>query len=193
MNNKYFPNSPQDLSYVMRIYEDEILTRKDWINESVEKMNNALNDSNSPTSIIILYAMSIINHAMVIVRILDKNGTSSRKREKERSKERARILHERNPGLPKPPKMLRDIRNDYEHFEEKIDQWATTSKTMSYVDLIVFKGGPLAISGVNEQDIFRRLEGNNLTFWNNKVNLQEVIDWVEEISEIVSENNRHRF
>ncbi len=102
MENNYFPNNAKELSRVMEIYEQEILNRREWINESVERYNESKDNSKRP-SVVINYAMSIINHAMVVVRMLDKKAVSSRKSDKERSKERAKILHERNPGIPDPP------------------------------------------------------------------------------------------
>lgn len=191
MENKFFPNETEELNRVMEIYEQEILNRKEWINESVKRYNEA-RDGNGGASIIINYAMSIINHAMVIVRILDKEAISSRKHDKKRSKERANILHERNPGLPDPPEKLRRIRNDYEHFEEKIDVWATSSKSNVYIDLGVISPGAVIYSEAKENEIFRQIEGYELTFWNNRVNLQEVIQWVSAVSDIVNEE-QHQF
>lgn len=120
---------------------------------------------------------------MVIVRILDTEATSSRKKDKGRAKERARILHERNPCLPGPPKTLRGIRNDFEHFEKRLDVWATSSNQHIYIDLNMGElEGFIQIPGMEDQDVFRHLQGHNLTFWNKSVNLKEVIHWVNETS-----------
>jgi len=140
-----------------------------------------LNKAQKPSSII-SYAMSIINHTMVIVRILDKEAISSKKKDKERSIERAKILHQRTPNLENPPHSLRIIRNDYEHFEERLDEWAVNSKSNNYIDLNVSNHGPI-VSGVEDRDIFRQLEGHNLTFWNNSVNLQETVTWANMVGE----------
>ncbi len=87
-----------------------------------------------------------------------------------------------------PPFKLRRIRNDYEHFEEKLDDWATNSKTNIYIDLNIVSPGINFFPGA-EDNVFRQLEGYNLTFWNNSVNLQEVIQWVSETSSLINENS----
>lgn len=134
MNYKFFPKNEDKLNFVMEIYEGEISNRRDWINESVIRLNEALSEQLSP-SIIIHYAMTIINHAMVVVRIIDREAISSKKSNKAKSKERAEILHNRNPGLPEPPVNLRKIRNDFEHFEERLDEWASAPNPNIHIDL----------------------------------------------------------
>ncbi|MFD2637680.1 hypothetical protein [Piscibacillus salipiscarius] len=184
MDNKYFPNNPNELDRIMRLYEQEIQIRKEWMNECVVQLQHAL--KNSTPSMVIHYATSVINQAMVIVRILDKDATSSRPKDKERSKERAKIIHDRNPELIEPPEMLRKIRNDYEHFEERMDDWATTSVSKNYVDLIVSDSESGGISGIEETDKFRQLTAGYLTFWNTEVDLQEVINWVGKVSRTIN-------
>jgi hypothetical protein len=54
--------------------------------------------------------------------------------------ERARILNERNPEFPEAPPALRDIRNDFEHFEARLDEWATSENPNAFIDLGYVKG-----------------------------------------------------
>lgn len=187
MNNKFFPNDDDKLSFVMKIYEEEIHNRNIWVKESAIKLNEALNRQ-QPASIVINYAMSIINHAMLVLRLVDIEASGAR--DKEKAQERAQILHLRNPGFLEPPESLRDIRNDYEHFEARLDKWATSNNPMTYIDLIV--GRPIFVSNANDQDIFRHFAGSKLMFWNKSVDLQEVVDWVEIMSTVITENNRKR-
>ncbi|MBU8773193.1 hypothetical protein [Cytobacillus oceanisediminis] len=187
MNNQFFPNDEEELNFVMRIYEGEINTRNDWIKENARLLNEA-----KSASIVINHAMAIINHAMLVLRLIDIEAVGARLKDKEKAIERATILNNRNQGIPKPPKTLRNIRNDYEHFEARLDKWATSSNPSMYIDLIV--GGEEFIFDNIPKDTFRKLEGSNLTFWNTKIDLQEVINWVEEVCKIINEsNNRARF
>lgn len=191
MTNVFFPNDAEKLSYVMRIYEEEINNRNDWIQENAIQLNEAMKSKSA--SIVINYAMSIINHAMLVLRLVDKEAIGARTwgNEKAKGMERAKILHERNPEFPEPPLSLRKIRNDFEHFEARIDEWATSPDPNVYIDLNV--GGGILIPSMKSQDTFRQLEGTNLTFWNDGVDLQEVVSWVDEMSSIVIKNNRERF
>lgn len=177
MRNDFFPNETDKLDYVMQVYENEIATRHEWIIENVEKLNKA--NLESSASITISYAMSIVNHAMLVLRLVDKKAVGAREFEKKKAKERAKILHERNPGLPTPPQSLRRIRNDYEHFESRLDEWATSANPSYFIDLNV--GNGISVTDANPKDELRSLVDTKLIFWNNSVDLQEIIDWVNEM------------
>ncbi|MBU9723063.1 MULTISPECIES: hypothetical protein [Bacillaceae] len=187
MSYQFFPNNQEKLNYVMRIYEEEINNRNDWIKENAEQLNSSFQTKSA--SVVINYAIGIINHAMLVVRLVDIEAIGSRN--KQRSKERAKLIHERNPGLPNPPSSLRLIRHDYEHFEERLDEWATQENPNTFVDLTV--GGGIMLPQQNTQDTFRQLEETTLKFWNHSIDLQEVVTWVDEMSCIVVKNNRERF
>ncbi|QHA90165.1 hypothetical protein [Bacillus sp. N1-1] len=186
MSNIFFPDDETELGKVMRIFEQEFEVRNNWIREASINFNQAL--SVKPSFNAFNHAISIINHAMVLVRIIDLDAIGSR--DVLRSKERAKILHERNPRMLPPPETLRNIRNDFEHLEERMDRWATSTYEKQYIDLAIGNGYLLRGS---EMDTFRKLEGTKLKFWNNEVDLQEVIDWVEETNRIIIDNNNKRF
>jgi hypothetical protein len=193
MNNIYFPNDERDLDFVMEIYESEIKNRRIWMKEVALQLNKIIKSEIPSPSIAIFYASSIVSQAMLILRLIDKEAISARKanNEKKKSKERAKIIHERNPDLPEAPNDLRRIRNNYEHFEAKLDEWATTPRPKSYIDLnMVIGTAPMIGGGFHEKDVFRSLENMNLKFWNREVNLQEVADWVNQVGQIIEENGK---
>ncbi len=54
------------------------------------------------------------------------------------------------------PEGLRDVRNGFEHFDERIDEWRATSANHNFVDTLV---GPLSsIGGVDRGDIARHFD-----------------------------------
>ncbi len=69
------------------------------------------------------------------------------------------------------------MRNHYEHFDEKVEDWWRNSKRHSKVDLNVMPqtaiGAPL-----DPIDVFRNFDPitKELWFWSERFNLQEVID-----------------
>lgn len=54
------------------------------------------------------------------------------------------------------PAGLREVRNGFEHFDERIDEWRTTSKRKNFVDTNIAPAG--AISGVDPGDIARNYD-----------------------------------
>jgi len=178
---KFFPE--EKLPQSMRIYEWEINNRYLWVKEHVINLYHALQKEDYRS--VINNSISIINHSMVILRLVDTDAIGARN--KERAKERAKILHERNPGFPEPPKELRTIRNAYEHFEERLDEWAANPESYDYIDLAV--GGNFHQTNTSS-NVFRYFEGTTLMFWENKINLLELADWVCAMRDEIVKNNR---
>lgn len=75
-------------------------------------------------------------------------------------------------------KNLVKVRNDLEHFDERIDEWVLGSKRHNFVDMNINDRGPLSIAGVDGRDFFRNLEGGALTFAGRNYNLDELYNLV---------------
>ncbi len=80
------------------------------------------------------------------------------------------------------PLASRVVRNHFDHFDEKVDEWWAKSQTHNYVD-----GGfgdmAAAISGIPPEEIFRsynRATGD-VVFWGQTYNLPQVVDEVNRI------------
>lgn len=74
---------------------------------------------------------------------------------------------------------LREVamRNRFEHFDEKMDEWWDQSTDHNYVDMN-FGDVETAISGVDEKDMFRNFDPatGDLIFWGERFNLQAIVD-----------------
>jgi len=73
------------------------------------------------------------------------------------------------------------MRNNFEHFDERIDRWWLTSKNMNFVDSNVMPEN--AISGIETGDIFRNYdpETTELVFWGQKINIASLVKEAERI------------
>lgn len=167
----------------MMVYELEIINRFFMIIESLNCWVIAHRAKN-PRGVM-THSISIINHAMLVLRLIDTEALGARN--KDRAKERARILWERNPGFLKPPQNLREIRNDFEHFEERLDIWVTNNDSSNFIDLNV--GSDYTTVG-EKNEVFRHLEGSSLMFWGKQVDLMEVVEWVHGMCEEINKNSK---
>lgn len=79
------------------------------------------------------------------------------------------------------------MRNNFEHFDEKIDKWWKESASKNYVDLNV--GPPGFIGGVAATDMFRNYYPSTgvLTFWGQEFRLGEILSEVQRILPKLSE------
>jgi hypothetical protein len=75
---------------------------------------------------------------------------------------------------------LRQLRNKYEHFDEKLDDWWKQSEQHILLDLIVAPKSAFAIEGAGKKDWFRHYDPKTkcLTFWDQQVDVQAIRDEV---------------
>lgn len=68
-----------------------------------------------------------------------------------------------------------NMRNNFEHMDERIDSWWEESKMHNHADRII--GGRQTIGGIHPRDTFRWLdpESGDLIFWGESFNLRSII------------------
>lgn len=102
--------------------------------------------------------MDLIGNAVIILRIIDSTG--ARRSEIERVEERVKLLNQKWPKILElePPLGLRQVRNDYEHFDSRLDELAVSSKRKNIADMNI---GPV-FGGLETHENLRRFEGETL-------------------------------
>ncbi|GIO19657.1 hypothetical protein J18TS1_27570 [Oceanobacillus oncorhynchi subsp. incaldanensis] len=176
MNNVYFPKDEDSLNFVLNVYASEVKDRADWI---VRRYKNFDTDSMDVMTIL-KTSIDIIGDAIVIDRII--NGTGARKNEREIVKERVRLIHDRWPGLNNLnlPENLGKVRNDYEHFDTRLDQWAKASERKIIIDNNMTPPG--IFQNAKEKEVIRNYYDGVLYFWNKGVVLKDVVKWATDVS-----------
>jgi hypothetical protein len=84
------------------------------------------------------------------------------------------------------PLAPRTFRNHFEHFDERLEDWATSSKRKNFVDSNVGPSG--MISGIDPEDYLRNFDTtkNAVTFRGDEYNLKPMIDAIVELHEKAS-------
>lgn len=77
----------------------------------------------------------------------------------------------------------RNFRNHFEHFDERLDTWATSSRDSNFVDSNV--GPPGMIAGIDPQNYLRNFDTTNfaVTYRGDVYDLRPVIDAIESLHE----------
>lgn len=83
--------------------------------------------------------------------------------------------------------MTVSMRNNFEHFDERIDKWWRESKRKNALDLFVCPSS--AVVGYDSIDRFRWLnqETGVLTFWSEEFNLNDILTEAKRISDLFPE------
>lgn len=84
-----------------------------------------------------------------------------------------------------PPYKSRKFRNHFEHFDQRIDDWATSSKRMCFVDSSIYPKG--SIGGLDQKDYFRNLDPQTfaLTFAGKDYELLPVYEAIKKLHQMV--------
>ena len=81
----------------------------------------------------------------------------------------------------------RDFRNHFEHFDERLEKWATSSKRHNFVDSNI--GPPNMISGIDLEDYLRNFDDRSwtLTFRGDEYELKPIIKAIYDVYPKVSD------
>lgn len=84
------------------------------------------------------------------------------------------------------PLRQRDMRNHYEHIDERLDDWDKDSKRHNHVSKVV--GPASAIAGIDEIDLFRGFDPATATarFWGDTFDIQALVTEVERLLPIAT-------
>ena len=84
------------------------------------------------------------------------------------------------------PLKSRAMRNNYDHFDERLDGWYKESVNHAFTDLNVMPRS--AISSVDVIDIFRWFDPKttDVIFWSQDLNIQEIVNEVNRILPLVT-------
>lgn len=108
-----------------------------------------------------------------------------------RNKDRREELRESLGIKDNSPLEPRTFRNHFEHFDERLENWATSSERHNLVDSSV--GPPDAIVGIDVQDFLRCFDPTSWTlyFRGDKYKLKPIIDAIYELyPKVLTEANR---
>lgn len=147
--------------YIERTYIEEVITQANFASGALGRINDCIKalenrevgteERRFVSSEIFRNIHSFLTHAAVVSKILFP-AKNKKKPDRVVRGEHLRELLEVDGGHPI---MTRSVRDDLDHFDERIDQWATDSKKHNRLDKII---GPRNIIGgtiFEEGDTFR--------------------------------------
>jgi hypothetical protein len=79
-----------------------------------------------------------------------------------------------------------DIRNDYEHLDERIERWWDTSENHNVVDFFIGPRGAFGGPGLGDRDMMRWFDPTtgDVIFWGNELNIPSVMGEINRIHPI---------
>ncbi len=163
--------------FYIKIYRDQIL---DQI-ESAESAYEAITNSNVDINLLFVSIHHFIIHVSNVVKLIQPKISG----DMDFKNYRARNLRNKFPKLPDIDPALVHIRNDFEHYDERIDSWVINSKQHNYADKNV--GNINAIIGLNPKDNFRWYNpvSKTLYFCGREYPIEELCQYIKKVKEVL--------
>lgn len=142
--------------FVEGIYIRELLVQCEYAVDAIRRMNEILAARGSPSEFF-REAGDFLQHSSAVSRLLWPPGSKNRA-----SKKRAKIrgAHLRQMLKLDDGHILRNraLRDHFEHFDERLDDWAETSPYKNIVDNMIGPRAAIGGDAIKDQDIFRMFD-----------------------------------
>lgn len=160
---------------VLRIFQREIERQCKFAIIAVEQIKTGLTDNNSDL------AWYAIQNFLIAVGNISKIFWPKQKYEKRGEELRKSLgIEDNSPIQP------RKFRNRFEHFDERLEKWATSSKRHNFIDSNI--GSSNTIVGIDTEDFLRNFDPTSwiLTFRGDRYDLKPIIEVIYELYPKVS-------
>ncbi len=159
-------------TFHLRIFQSQVLDQCHFVLMAAADVNRGLNAKS--TQIVLYGIQNLLNAGANISKMLwGQKGKFSDQRMR---------LRESIGIADDSPLRNVNMRNNFEHMDERIDRWWAQSKARNHVDKVI---GPKnsTILGVEPTDMFRMFDPTTaeVIFWGEEFNLQSLVGEVERI------------
>lgn len=164
--------------FFIKIYTDQI---KDQLNETELCFEDVKNNP-IDNSVVFRAIHHFLVHVSNVVKLIQPNT----KDDNDFRKYRAISLKKAYPDLPTLNPNEIHVRNDYEHYDERIDYWVINSKNHNYADKNI---GPVtAIKGLDPKDNFRWFDNAKMTlyFCGREYHLNYLFSYILEVKKAIN-------
>jgi hypothetical protein len=166
--------------FLQQIYLIEVKQQCEYCFEAVQKMNAILKDREKGD--FFREAHYLVHHAAAISRIFwppkgrDKEATK-------RAKRRGRFLRDLLGLTSGHPIENRALRDHFEHFDERLDDWAEKSRYRSIVDRFIGPRGAIRVNGIHDTDFIRHYDPakKTLSFRGERFDVQALASGLDDI------------
>jgi len=171
--------------FIESVYLRELIQQCQCAIGAVEKMNECLSNRNPGE--FFREAGDFLQHSSAVSRILWPPGSRNRLKKK-RAKQRGTHLREKLAVPEKHALQTRNLRDHFEHFDERLDEWAESTPYKNIVDNMIGPRNAIAGNVIKDEDIMRMYDPANkeIVFRGEKFNVQTLVDGVRDIQSKVT-------
>jgi hypothetical protein len=167
--------------FIEGIYLRELVAQCEFGVGSVQRMNKVLENRGSPSEFF-REAGDFLQHSSAVSRLLWPPGGNSRQKKK-RAKQRGAHLQKALEIADDHCLKDRTLRDHFEHFDERLDDWAETSPHKNIVDNMIGPRNAIGGDAIRDQDIMRLFDPatKTLIFRGQKFDVQALVTGLTDI------------
>jgi hypothetical protein len=165
--------------FIEKVYLQELIQQCQYAIDAVDQMNECLKNKNPGE--FFREAGDFLQHSSAVSRILWPPGNTNRIKKK-RAKHRGTYLKATLTIADGHTLQTRSLRDHFEHFDERLDEWAETSIHKNIVDNMI---SPRSAIGnvVKDDEIMRMYDPakKEIVFRGETFNVQALVDGVKDV------------
>lgn len=166
--------------FIESVYLRELNQQCQYAIGAVGRMNECLSNRNPGE--FFREAGDFLQHSSAVSRVLWPPGSTNRAKKK-RAKQRGAHLRAKLAVPENNALQARSLRDHFEHFDERLDEWAETSPNKNIVDNMIGPRNAIGGSAIRDEDILRMFDpaSNEIVFRGEKFNIQTLVSGVQDI------------
>lgn len=176
--------------FLLRIYLDQAKDECERAFSAISALNeevssNGHRDPFGP-------AQSLVHHAAAVSRIFWPPGGRD-KHARQRAQRRGELLRKAIDIKEGHPVQARNLRDHFEHFDERLDDWAERSKNRNIVHTLLGPRSSITGNAVSDEDIIHHYDPQTkiYAFRGEKFDIQQLADGLSDIYGRVGEKLRN--
>lgn len=161
--------------HVETIYLRELISQCEWGLAAVDAFNRALEAHSNKA--LFHEAHSLLQHAASVSRLLWPPGKTTRAVARGDALRKSLSLTTATDALK-----ARTLRDHFEHYDERIDDWAETSVNKNIVIDMIGQRSAIGGNGITDRDIMRAYDPSTKQLWfrGERFDVQKIVDAIIE-------------
>ena len=168
--------------FLKRIYLQQVKQECEFCLAAVTKMNEILELQDQSKNDFFREALDLVHHAAAVSRIFWPPGCRDKKK-KVRAQRRGQVLRDQLDIQSNHSIQKRKLRDHFEHFDERLDDWAENSRNKNIVGSLFGPRSAIGGDGIDDSDIIHHYDPATkiYSFRGEPFDIQELVTGINDI------------
>jgi len=168
--------------FLKRIYLQQVKQECEFCLAAIARMNEILKSEGESQNDFFREALDLVHHAAAVSRIFWPPGCRDKKK-KVRAQQRGQALRDQLEIRSNHPIQKRTLRDHFEHFDERLDDWAENSRNKNMINRLLGPRNAVGGDAIGDSDIIHHYDPATkiYAFRGEAFDIQELVDGIGDI------------